>query len=70
MYEMAASDEARTALRDRAGSNPFFTALNDGLSKNALPPWEAFAKYLAPTGAMIVGDESGIHYMQFALRRK
>jgi len=70
LYDMAASDEARGALRDRAGSNPFFTALNDGLSKNTLPPWEAVSKYLAPTGAMMVGDESGIHYMQFAIRRK
>jgi hypothetical protein len=70
MYDMAVSDQARSALRDRAGSNPFFTALNDGLSKNALPPWEAISKYLAPTGSMIVGDESGIHYMQFAIRRK
>lgn len=70
LYDMAASDQARGALRDRAGSNPFFGALNDGLSKNALPPWEAISKYLAPTGAMVVGDESGIHYMQFAIRRK
>jgi len=70
LYEMASSDQVRSTLRDRSATSQFFTALNDGLSKNALPPWEAISKYLAPTGSMITGDESGIHYMQFALRRK
>ncbi|HEY2826422.1 MAG TPA: hypothetical protein VGJ04_02390 [Pirellulales bacterium] len=70
LYDLANSDQARQILQQRAGSNPFFTALHDGLDQNPLPPWEVIARYLAPEGAMFTDDDSGIHYMAFALRRK
>jgi hypothetical protein len=28
------------------------------------------AKYLAPSGSMIVNDETGYHYMAFTLKRQ
>ena len=70
LYDLATSDKALKALHDRAGSNPFFTALNDGLDQNPLPSWDVIAKYLAPEGAVVTDDDTGIHYMAFALRRK
>jgi hypothetical protein len=70
LYDLANSDKVRQTLQQRAGSNPFFTALNDGLDQNPLPPWEVISRYLAPEGAMFTDDDSGIHYFAFALRRK
>ena len=70
LYDLAASENTRNMLRDRSANNPVLGALNQGLSDNPLPPWEAIARYLAPEGAMITDDDSGIHYMQFTLRRK
>ena len=72
-YDLAASDATRDALKQQTSKNPdnpFFNALDQGLSQNPLPPWEAISKYFAPDGAMITEDPSGLHYMAFALRRK
>jgi hypothetical protein len=69
-YDLGASERTRDRLRDQADSNPFFKALNEGLTDNPMPPWSALSKYLAPQGSMIVNDDSGVHYMQFSLRRK
>jgi hypothetical protein len=69
-YDLGASERTRERLRDQADGNPFFKALNDGLTDNPMPPWSALSKYLAPQGSMIVNDDSGVHYMQFSLRRK
>ncbi len=70
MYDLATSDTTRSTLRDRSAGNQVLGALNQGLEKNPLPPWEVIARYLAPEGAMMTDDDTGVHYMQFALRRK
>src|SRR5262249_27262800 len=70
LYDLAVSEETRNTLRDSSERNPALRVLNQGLQNNPIPPWEAFSRYLAPGGAMMVNDESGFHYMQFSLRRK
>jgi hypothetical protein len=70
MYELASSAATRDILRQRSDSNPMLRILNQGLEKSPLPPWEAVARYLAPSGAMLTDDETGIHYMSFSLKRK
>lgn len=70
MYEVAKAENTRQMLAAQAERNSFFRGLNDAVSKNALPPFGVFAKYLAPGGGMVVDDETGIHYMAFGLRRK
>ncbi|MBI1904237.1 MAG: DUF3352 domain-containing protein [Planctomycetia bacterium] len=69
-YEMANSKDTRRTLSELAGENEFFAALDKALKENPLPPFAAIAKYLAPTGAMVTNDETGIHFMSFGLRRK
>jgi hypothetical protein len=69
-YDLASSDDALKRLREHSAGNPFLTALNQGLDQNPLPSWDVISHYVAPEGAMITDDESGIHYMAFALRRK
>jgi hypothetical protein len=68
LYEMANSPDIRSRLRDNA-NNPVFRALNQALEDNPLPPFAVLAQYLAPGGAMITNDASGIHYTAFTLRR-
>jgi hypothetical protein len=70
LYDLAASDEARNKLHDNSAQSGFFKTLDNGLQNNPLPPWEVIQKYLAPEGSMITDDDTGIHFMQFALRRK
>ena len=57
-------------LANQAEDNPFFRALNDAVTKNPLPPFAVIAQYLAPGGAIVTDDETGLHYTAFGLRRE
>ncbi len=70
IYELATSEEAQEQLRAGAENNPFLKSLDTALKKNPLPPFAVIRRYLAPGGAVVVDDETGIHYMAFSLRRK
>ncbi len=70
IYDLASAEQSRTFLREQGESNPFFKSLNTALEQNPLPPFEVLKRYLAPEGAMVVDDLTGIHYTAFALRRK
>jgi hypothetical protein len=69
-YELAAAEQTREQIKKRAESIPFFKPLNAALEAHPLPPFEVLQRYLAPGGAVIVDDETGLHYTAFALRRK
>jgi hypothetical protein len=70
LYDLATSDRTREALTRGAENNRFFKSLDAALKQNPLPPFGVLQKYLAPGGAAIVDDETGIHYSAFSLRRK
>jgi hypothetical protein len=76
LYELATSDNTKKNLARQAENNPsplgkdFFKRLDDTLKEHPLPPFKVLAKYLAPAGAMMTQDETGFHYMSFALKRK
>jgi hypothetical protein len=69
-YDLAGADQTREQVKKRAETSPFLKPLNAALEANPLPPFEVLQRYLAPGGAMIVDDETGLHYTSFALRRK
>jgi hypothetical protein len=69
-YEMAMGEDARRFLDRRREENPFLRDVDQALKDNPLPPFSVLAKYLAPSGGMMVSDETGIHYMTFTLKRK
>ncbi len=69
MYELATAQTTRSRLASGAENNEFFKALNGALSSNPIPPFAVLAKYLAPGGALVTDDETGIHYTAFSLRR-
>jgi len=70
MYEMAVSDDSRQQLRQQAENNPFLKSLGAALDEHPLPPFAVIEQYLAPSGAMVVDDETGLHYTAFSLRRQ
>jgi hypothetical protein len=68
LYELA----NQPALRDRMHQldHPVARALVTALQEHPLPPFSVLAQYLAPSGALLVQDETGLHYTQFSLRRE
>jgi hypothetical protein len=69
IYEIARSDSTKQRLAD-AGDNPLFTALHRALDKNELPPFDVLAKYFSPTGTIVTNTETGIHWMEFAMKKE
>jgi hypothetical protein len=69
-YEMAAAENTKRMLSRGAEENPFLKDVDQALKDNPLPPFSVLAKYLAPGGAMMVSDETGIHMLSFTLRRQ
>ena len=70
LYELAQSARAREQLRRGSQRNPLFRAIDAALEANRLPPFEVLSRYFAPGGAMVIDDETGIHFTSFSLRRK
>jgi len=69
-YGLATSEENRTRLREQAAAGGIANSINQALERNPLPPFAILEQYLAPGGAILVDDETGLHYTSFTLRRK
>lgn len=72
LYGLATAAENRQRLQDAAerNPNPFLKDVNKALEDNPLPPFAVLQQYLAPGGAALIDDETGLHYTSFTLRRK
>ena len=70
MYDIAAADSTREQVSSRSAGNKFFKGLDQTMKDNPLPPFAVLARYLAPGGAVVTSDETGLHYTAFTLRRK
>ena len=68
MYDLANGDQARKFLGQRGQENPFFKSLNSSLKSHPLPPFAVLEQYLAPSGGLVLEDETGLHYIGFALK--
>ena len=69
IYEIATNEGNRAALQRGAANNRGFRVMHEALQANPLPPFEALRKYMAPGGAVLIDDPSGLHYISFTLRR-
>ena len=69
MYELATASSTQSRLAAASENNGVLRALNGALTNNPLPPFAVLARYLAPGGALVTDDETGIHYTAFTLRR-
>lgn len=70
VYDLLTADQTREGLRRAAQQSDLLRGLNQALEQNPLPPFAVLQQYLAPGGAVLSDDETGIHYTAFALRRK
>ena len=70
LYELAAPKQTRETLGQQAENSRLFKALDTALKENPLPPFAVLRRYLAPGGAVVVDDQTGLHYMAFTLRRE
>jgi hypothetical protein len=69
-YELARDSKNKEALKNFAGNNPVFTALNEALQKHELPPFSVISNYLVPSGGYLIEEELGLHYTSFSLKRE
>ncbi len=69
-YDLVQSERGRQQLRKQAERDPVARTLYTALEAHPLPPFSTLQKYFAPSGAMLVDDETGLHYTAFSLRRK
>lgn len=69
LHGLAGADSTRQGLERGGENNPFLKELNKALDANPLPPLSALKKFVAPGGAVMISDETGIRYTSFTLRR-
>ena len=69
LYEVALADGTRELLHRRGERNPLLRSLDSALEARPLPPFAVLEQYLAPAGALMIDDETGIHFTSFSLRR-
>lgn len=70
LYDLATSDATNQWLQESAQNNRFLKNVGSALDKNPLPPFEVLSKYLAPSGGVVVDDDTGFHYVGVTLRRE
>jgi hypothetical protein len=68
LYELLTAETTLQWLADRS-DNPGARAVNEALTDNPLPAFSVISKYLAPGGGILTNEETGIHYVDFVLRR-
>jgi hypothetical protein len=69
LYALASPPEEDERQRLEA-DNPFLQGIRQALDEHPLPPFEVIESYFAPGGAVLVNDETGLHYTSFTLRRE
>ena len=55
-------------LRRAAERNRFAERVNKALDDNPLPPFDTLKSFLAPAGAVLIDEATGIHYIAFGLK--
>jgi hypothetical protein len=68
IYDLASGDQAKRFIGRQAKNNPVFKSLNSSLESHPLPPFAVLEQYLAPSGGLVMEDETGLHYIGFALK--
>jgi hypothetical protein len=69
-YDLATSEKTRALIDEHKENNRFLSALADALEQHQLPPFEALAPYLSPSGAILYDTDSGYHAISFTLRNE
>lgn len=70
VYELVQADSTRDFIKSRAEKNDFFNNLGQNIEANPLPEFGVISKYLAPSGSILIDDETGLHMIGFTLKRE
>ncbi len=70
LYDQVSTPEGLEKLKAQARFNPGIQGILNVVEGNSLPPFSALQKYLAPTGAAVTDEETGVHYVYFSMKRK
>jgi hypothetical protein len=70
LYDLASSEQTRAGLQRAGERSPLLSEVGRALENNPLPAFAVLEQYLAPGGALLTNDETGIHYRSFTLARK
>jgi len=69
-YEGMVNQPITEEMRTDAESNPLLKAFIAARERNALPPFSVLQRYYAPQGALLIDDATGLHFIDFGLRKK
>ncbi len=69
-YEGVVNQPITEQMRTSAQSNPLLKAFIAARERNSLPPFEVLQRYYAPQGALLIDDATGLHLIDFGLRKK
>lgn len=69
-FELAKADSTQEFIERRAEDNPFFQNLQENVGPAMLPDFQVISKYLAPSGSIMIDDETGLHMIGFQLKRE
>jgi hypothetical protein len=59
----------RQRISDDSRRRPFLKTVGAALEEHPLPPFKVWSRYLAPGGSLLTSDESGLHFVDFTLKR-
>jgi len=68
IYDLVTAENNRQLLRRAGERNRFVERVNKALDENPLPPFDAIKSFLAPAGAVLIDEATGIHYIAFGLK--
>lgn len=68
-FELAQDDRLRDRLAEGGANSPFLASISQILEDNQLPSGETLDKALSPTGGYLLDTNTGLHYMNFSIRR-
>lgn len=68
LFEVAGSDGVKDFLDQQAENFEFAGGLAQALEDNPLPSFDDLSSYLAPSGAFVTNDETGLHMLAFQLK--
>lgn len=69
-YEGLVNQPITEEMRSQAETNPLLKAFIAARERNTLPPFEVLQRYYAPQGGLLIDDATGLHLIDFGLRKK
>ena len=68
LFELMNSDSTKALISRGADGNKYLGGFRDRIEENPLPEFDEVKKYFQPTGGFTTSDDTGYHFLLFALR--